>query len=196
MTVVARVVYEDKGGPVHEFGLHKLVVACVAAKLGLEVWQVDRCLDSIPRNGNGNVVRACRSEARLLCQRGTPLIAVLDEDKIRRHVGLAPAACRTEIVAAIKQGSTAAALVEVVLLRQNLETVLECIARVRPSWENVQVALRKGRHALNERDMVLGKAARDLEVQKRVMDEVPSFARLVDTLANRVKAAYATPNPA
>jgi len=87
---LAKVLYEDQqAAGANEFGLHVLVRRCVMDQLG---WSDDRfeelkkLLHGQPMKGDSKLLSACQAEREA---HGFPhVIAVFDDDKIRRHLGL------------------------------------------------------------------------------------------------------------
>jgi hypothetical protein len=94
---VVTVLYEDKRGVSQGFGLHTLVKACVFDAInGDRVWiERDALKDCRPYNGDGNLLRGCREDADLIAADGRTIVAVFDDDGVRRLHRRGPGgACR------------------------------------------------------------------------------------------------------
>src|SRR5258706_4148631 len=57
----AVVLYEDARGRVVPFGLHRLIVACVADRTLNHAWALEDRIRRNPRNGNARFLQTCRS---------------------------------------------------------------------------------------------------------------------------------------
>ncbi|MDX9720795.1 MAG: hypothetical protein RBU37_08600 [Myxococcota bacterium] len=128
--MIVTVIWEDQRGSRQGFGPHDLLLSCVADELDRGPgWHQKRkwCsahLASVPKKGNGVVLKALRNETETLSKSG-PLFAVLDHDQV---VGLwpketQPPSCIPGIVEAMKRD--APGRYELVLLRSNIETVVD-----------------------------------------------------------------------
>lgn len=191
--MIATVLYEDQRGPTNEFGLHRLVVACVwdrvtIARPELQRFELEKLLkDARPLKGSGNLLTACRRDAQLISHKGQPLFAVFDNDEVRRLLRLPADAEETVVAQKILEGSTAPERVRVHLLRENMESVVTAVRECAPSLtpEAVANALAK---SLSDRDIVLRAVAREERrvVRDCVLQRVPSLARMIDDLARVV----------
>jgi hypothetical protein len=160
------ILYEDARGPLQRFPLHDLVVKSAADLVSLEVHELFRRVDKVPKNGVtkglGEVVRCdhfLASDARLLVW--------VDNDKIRRALQLAPDCPRGTVISAIKARAPAAhdlsrpQPLEVFLLDHNLEDLLSSVgARLDP-------ALLAKAHAkrLDARDILLDEIGRSQQLR-------------------------------
>jgi hypothetical protein len=187
VTFLARVLYEDKRGPVKEFGLHAFVLACVADRVGGDRWKLRKLVDGNPRNGVGKLIASCREEAADLCPSGERLFALVDEDRICDHVNVAKSDCRRLVAEAIKEGSTAPDKVDVVLLRQNLETVLAAIGE--GGVGDPKEAIQTKDHTLRDQLLHRAAAAQDRGSRDCILEKVQSLERLVERITLVVKAA-------
>jgi hypothetical protein len=184
-----RILYEDRllGGNPPEFGPHKLVVRYVCDRLGRNPGELDKAMVSDPKGGNSNVLRACRRDLGRLVKGGCTVIAVYDSDKIGELVGLQRTACKTQIVTLLKEGCAPRERLLVVLLEDNLETVLRAIAEADPTLVSAADLTRAiDRKDRNCRDLILRRAAVAAAgpTRKRVAEKVPSLAYLVDKIVH------------
>ena len=61
--MIITVLWEDqRGGMVKGFGPHELLVSCVADELRCARDEVKKLIVSVPKKGNGNVIRALEQE--------------------------------------------------------------------------------------------------------------------------------------
>lgn len=153
--------------PAKHFGPGNLLAACVADHRGEPgPWSIRRLLHHEPKKGNGNVLLACREYDGS----DGPVIAVLDEDRVRDLLGLAGSACIREIRA---EFDARCPHVELCLLRENIESLVSAARGEEPPL------LRKP--APDERDRVLNGVAFAAvpETRSRLIAAVPSFGRLV-----------------
>ena len=185
---VVTVVYEDQGakGQIRNFGPHRLLCAAIADQMSsdaapLTIRDIDSRVNAVLKKGNGNVLRACRRDLHLLTRTGSPVIAVLDSDKIVKLVGLSGTPCRTSILEHFRQGCEPADLLHIVLLERNIETLVQAIgARNAADRDLVNKALAK---SLVARDSLFNKIANNAaarDTRDALAVDVPSFGRLRD----------------
>lgn len=181
-------------GPIDRFGPHAFLVACVAARLGLDRFQLLRSARISGRscNGNGGVLRELGRDP--LWNAAPNLVAVLDSDKLHVLLG-----CEARSrVADTDYGSWSARVEQQIrkrldprdtapltihFLDQNLESLLQVLG---------DTSTRKN---VLERDSLLLRAAADPALIRRAQEAMPSWAGLVD-IATRWLAPGATPEPA
>lgn len=190
MNAIAVILYEDKRGPEKEFGLHALVLSCVADAMGVNMFTLKDKLDGRPMNGVTNVLQSCRSDVRRLGTRGQKVFAVIDDDRIRQHVpGVDPRTSEDAVIRAIKSSSDAPAQLEVFLLKKNTETVIEAAKHCDDGLPDaaVQQALRKN---MAQRDRILNNVARagNRAIRDCILDRVPVLGKLVEALLALVRA--------
>ena len=184
------VLYEDSRAPDRKFAFHDLVVRAVLDRRGdseATSWTYAGRVKADPRNGNGNVLREFENRDRLesLLSRGR-VVAVFDSDKIMKLVPVGVAACKSSVTAWLSERAAVANSVKVVLLERNLETIVAAIQeadRHLVSDDEFRRAAGKDRIA---RDTILRKAASRSDVRQALRDSVPSFAYLVDHIAERL----------
>jgi hypothetical protein len=191
---LATILYEDQRAPQKtRFGPHALVIACVADETGSDRWALEKRIEGIPKKGDSKLLHAVREDAADLTHDGRALVAVFDEDRVRKLLGLDTGACKTLVKDAIARGCTAGPLLEVVLLQRNIEDVVAAAARaLGKPLNDPQVERALGKHAGHPeaRDAILHAAASaDVAVRRAILAAVPSFARVVQGLAVRFAAA-------
>jgi len=188
MTTVAVILYEDQRGKEKEFGLHNLVVACVADDLGKDVFTLCRAFEAHPTKGVSNLLRSCRQDVHRLGARGQRVFALIDADKIReqlRHEGVPASADDDAVVRAIKAEGRCVApdQLEVVLLKENTETVIQAAKLCDKELPDaaVEQALRKD---VNARDRILNNVAygKGRAVRDCIRGKVPAIQALAGAL--------------
>jgi len=188
----AVVLYEDQRGPTKEFGLHNLVASCIADRIGETVWVVKNALPAIPKKGNGKLLKACREDEQLAAS-GRKVVAVFDGDEVRALLGLPATACRTLIRERVEADCPFAGQLVVVLLEDNLESVIEALRRCEGApLETAKAEAERSHGSLESRDRWLNALAYDLErqaVRDCVLREMPSLERLVTSLASLFRIA-------
>lgn len=179
------VLYEDQDNSTgaKPFGLHELVKALVADELGQSIHDVKVRIIGLPLKGNARVLQGLRDTETI--GRGSWVLAVLDEDRIRSQpeVNINLHEAEPQVVARVLDVSGTAKLRGVTLLVRNMETVVQAAAACYPALDQgiVQRALRK---KLNERDMVLNSVAHGAPpaVRQCLMTKVPSLQDLRDRI--------------
>lgn len=195
MTRPVTVLYEDQRGPTKGFGLHELVWRCVYDDIDHDEWACQRALDARPLKGVSKVLRACRDEAASISSDGRQIVAVVDDDAIRRELRLPRDATSEQVAKVVCEGSTAPEKVRVAVLVDNAESVIAAAAACDPAIDrsSVEIALRKGRGALEARDAVLTVVAWGApSVRACVRSRLPSFDELVRLLDPLVRSAVET----
>lgn len=174
------VLYEDApDGPPRNFGPHALLLACIEDRTGEDRYALRDRVEPVPKKSNGNVKRALENDAERLHAAG-PVVAVLDDDRVKELYSLPPAALRCEVLAAIAK--TASVSTTVVLLEANMETLVAATAAfcgdTPPSKKPTP----------RERDRILHKgAAAEKGVRDRILARVPTFRRLVEKVEEKLK---------
>jgi hypothetical protein len=181
------VLYEDQRNDNDDFGLHQMLLRCVAdARTDVTHWQLKKLVSGVPKKANSNVLQACRTELVSLTRTGGSVVAVYDAD--RAHELVPPCRrgeCKRRICAALGAGCSPADRLVVVLLVQNTETLLALIRRLAPSLvsqEQFETALRH-RGSRGARDLIFSKAASNADLRRQIQAENPSFGRLVQVVA-------------
>ncbi len=177
------VLYEDRRGATPEFGLHKLVVRLVADQSGGELWALHTRIKGHPTNGSANLLEKARA-VDVVAPNGEAVVAVLDDDKVRQLLQLAPRACKREVIAEILVGCSDRTRLSPVLLEDNVESVLDALrlhaSALSIAPERFENAV--NRKSLNDRDAILIAAAR-LErqaIRDALLSAVPSLRKLRD----------------
>lgn len=175
-------------GSILQFGPHKLLLACVAERLGSDPYELARAalIGGRSCGGDGNVLRELGHPA--LWDSAPHLLAVLDSDKIHRRLGTearsrvpeggyAAWAARTEVACRERIRSNQhynEAQLTICFLDRNLESLLEVIGGF------------SGKKELIERDKILQRAASDPGLARRALEAMPSWAGLVDAVASKL----------
>lgn len=169
---------DEQGLDARRFGPHVLLVACVADDLSADRRRIDSRLRSLPKKGNGNVVRAIREDLPDLCKPG-PVMAILDSDQIAGLLG-EPMPAPICLVRASK--ATLAKFpgdYQLLLLERSVDTLVSSVCQL------TSQQLVRNKATPDERDRILCKAA--WNPSRRVRDDlrglVPTFDRLVRRLA-------------
>ncbi len=193
MSPAAVVLWENSRDRVTKgFGPHELLVSCVADRLaedenwGRERARIRRLVLPLPKNGVQNVIRAVDKHYDKLRSGGAQLLCVLDSDEIRTQLSLPATASDEQILAALQDRAGGAAReVHWLLLDRNVETLVHLAAGVlgrgRPTRKSHQL-----------RDTTLGALSRtagDWHNRARVLQQMASFAAVVDAVADAVTAA-------
>ncbi len=175
------VLYEDKSVGRQRFGLHELVLGCIADDKHAEPDGWHREIDALrtalePRTlgGIGNVIRTLHGDVEELIREAGFVIALVDQDRLADHF----AAEELRALEAARGG-----LLTIGILNRNLETLLEMLRNCRHhdpsvSIDRVALAIEKDRIA---RDSVLIAASiwgKQL-LRRCIRDGVPSFDEFV-----------------
>jgi len=156
------ILYEDQRGPRQGFGLHALVKACVFDAINGERHRVEGSLgDHRPLKGVENVLKACRDEFELIAADGRTVIAVIDNDQIRRHLKLPRTAADDLVEREIRRGCKAPDRLAIVLLKQNMESVLDAAAACDPGLDSGRIERAIRHKDMLERDAILVELSRE-----------------------------------
>lgn len=172
-------------GAIDRFGPHTFLVACVADRLRMDRFALQRS-DSIGGrscNGNSNVLRELGR--RPLWDAAPHLMAVLDSDKLHDLLGgesrklVTDAAysdwsTRMEAQCRSRLGAHDATRLTICFMDQNLETLLKVLGDTSTEKDVVQ------------RDKVLQRASADPAQIRRASEQMPTWADLVDIVATRL----------
>ncbi|WP_437616211.1 hypothetical protein WMF20_20830 [Sorangium sp. So ce834] len=192
MTPLAVILYEDQRGPEKEFGLHNLLVACVADDAGEDRFALRRKLDGRPMKGVQNLLRSCRRDIRRLSSKGQQVFALVDDDAIRhqlKHEGITESADDAAVVRAIKDKCDAPERLHVFLLKENTETVIEAAEHCDKDLARslVTQALQKD---VNARDAIFNRISwqSDRAVRDCIRQRVEAILEIVKALVTLVRA--------
>ncbi|KIG15736.1 hypothetical protein DB30_05306 [Enhygromyxa salina] len=119
------ILYEDDRGPVKEFGLHELIVACVADEWGQDWWAVKGQFDAIPLKGAAKLLAACERDVPDMPD--ALIFAVFDADKLHRLLFTSGRPSSDELLAELRRRCSDPRL-SMFLLDQNTETVVDAVA--------------------------------------------------------------------
>ncbi|MET0406097.1 MAG: hypothetical protein ABW123_27010 [Cystobacter sp.] len=182
------VLYEDQRGPTRGFGLHELVKACVRDVLEEDSRsEVDEALkDCRPLKGTPKLLKACREDIDLIANDGRSVIAVFDNDRIRGDLKLPRTAPDERVIQSIR-GERGDKRLHVVLLKQNMESVIKAVRRCDVSLAPARLDAALGKDLL-ERDALLMTLAADLKrpIRDCVLGEMPSLRELVALLRREI----------
>ena len=177
---ILTVLYEDSlASRPTNYGPHSLLLACVADKLGCNRWdpRLKTGVQASPKKGDSKLRAALAEDVPRLSNCGG-VAFVFDLDHVRDCFGLPSTSCLRTVLEAIKQD--ASVRFQVVLLDRNTETLVKaCADALRlpcPCKKPV------------ERDRILNRAAAaDVSVREKILDDCPSFRRLVDIVCEWVE---------
>jgi hypothetical protein len=172
-------------GPIEKFGPHDFLTACVAQHLGVDRFMLRRSRTISGRScgGNSNVLRELEEGPGW--DIAPHLIAVLDTDKLHDLLRGEPrkliaetaydawaaemaAKCRARI------GTHDVARLTFGFLDRNIETLMKVLGDDLVEKDVLR------------RDSLLQKAAADPVLIRRALDEMPTWAALVETVARRL----------
>lgn len=173
MSTILTILYEDQiGVELKSFGLHNLLLRCVCDELNdVAPWELGRRIEGHPKKGDAGVIRALEVDGRRLMDSGH-LIALVDDDKIRRRLGLEKGSCRRIVADGIRSKAVGC---DVVLLVTNTETLLKSCEQL------LGGALNSEKPDPVTRDRLFNKFANATTPVQRLClrENVPSFDRLV-----------------
>jgi hypothetical protein len=184
------VLYEDQRGPTKGFGLHELVKACVGDALPEHPrWRINAALeDCRPLKGSAKLLEACRRDIDLIANDDRRVVAVFDHDRIHQLLRLPKNASDKQIVQTILAGGKKAHRLSIVLLKRNMESVLQAAAQCDES-----IALDRIKRAVQhkdplERDAILNELSseRARSVRDCILDQVPSLRTLIEVLSTQL----------
>lgn len=189
MIAKVTILYEDQRqagvAPTEGFGLHELVVSCVADLLGHDRYFLKNTFfkKPVPMKGNDKLLGACRDVGSYI--RSRYVVAVFDSDKIREapRIKLPWDASDSAVLAKIQEGCNSS--LRVVLLRENIESILEAVGQCdHIARDYLDDAIKGKKHY--ERDLILNGIARNWEKRAQrdcIQEKNPSFKELVALVA-------------
>ena len=188
---VVTVLYEDQRGPRQGFGLHMLVKACVFDAInGQRQWLEGEALkDFRPLKGAPALLRACREEVELIAPDGHSVVAVFDNDQIRRLLALPRNATAARVEQEIRKGCRASSGLFIVLLEQNTESVIKAAAKCDPTLDKKRVERAVKQKAPLDRDSILSELSheRSRPVRDCILRELSSFRTLIHLLCSKLR---------
>lgn len=176
-----QILYEDELSPSSpkNFGLHVLVLACVAERLGRDRSTFTH-VTAYACKGIGRLLRRCEEPS--LLDGYARVLALCDDDEVRPHLKLPATACKVLVTAAIRKRGLDAQRLQPVLLVANLETVLDAIAEIRGQDR----LLGKPRPTERERILLSFVHRGTPEQLRELTRRVVSFGYLVDKLERAI----------
>ena len=192
------ILYEDQRGPTRGFGLHALVKACVLDRIG-RINRIGRAgddrraieealADHRPMKGVEKVLAACRDDIEDIACDGRSVIAVFDDDAIRRCLKLPAGAPAARVEQHIRKGCKAPDALTIVLLQRNAESVLQAIRDCAPGLDAARLDRAIRQKDLLARDAVFAAVSRDAMRPTRdcILARVPSLEALVRVLCDKL----------
>jgi hypothetical protein len=170
-----RVYYEDSWGEAKQFGLHELLVACVADILDIAPWELKHEYEAWPTNGNAKLLAVCRDQVPRMPD--PIVIAVFDADKLHKLLFASGRPPEADIIVELRRRCPDPRL-HIFLLTQNTETVVDaatdCLGIERVEKDPIS------------RDRQLNLAAGIRSVRDCIISVVPSLAACVAAIARLV----------
>jgi hypothetical protein len=183
------VLYEDSRTAAGDFKLHELVLRRAQDVLSPQPGYRELLARFGARacKGRDNVLRMCLRDGPKLRRGGAAVFAVLDGDRIHDLTKLPKHGCVGPHVAAVRAKLPDELDARVVIVRQNIETLIEAL-RAGPSIPEIadqtfENALKKDRTA---RDGVFMAASRERcrDVRENLAEKVPDFGYLAGKIAS------------
>lgn len=165
------VLWEDScGTQVKAFGSHALLLSCIADLLNRDRFALGKFVIASAKKGNSKLKGAIDSDCERLSRSG-PVIAVFDDDQVRRLYNLPPNACKIQIIREARSHPS----LDIVLLERNIEDLVDACC------EALGIGLPETKSRPDERDKILNAAASaiDPKVREFVCEKIPSFSYLV-----------------
>lgn len=180
------VLYEDSAaqGNVPEFGLHNLVVSCVADRLGQSPWSLHSRIDGRPLRSNTKLLAALGEGFDRLLDSASLVVAVLDYDEAPRLLR-ADETCMSALRGALclrtpgAEELLATGRLEISFLVENLETILRSLRELGFTHAGLEAALAKKPLARDRVLNALAYAGSASAIRAALVTKVPSFGRLV-----------------
>ncbi len=171
--MIVTILWEDQGAK--GFGPHTLLLSCLEDwGLGSK-WDLRRHITSVPKKGNGRLLKALRRDAQRLSDGGR-VFAVFDRDKT--HEMWHPPAPACMAGTSVKVKDEAPGEYEIVFLDKNMESLCAAAARGLRETPPATKLTPDGRDRLLNRLASSGRGER-----AEMLDACPSFERLVRKVA-------------
>jgi hypothetical protein len=182
------VLYEDSRGPRKGFGLHALVTACVFDAANGERHKLEKALEGRLQKGAPALLKVCRDDLDSLARDGRAVIAVFDNDRIREQLQLRKNATEAQVETAIRKGTSSTRL-SIVLLKQNVESVLKAAKECDPVIDDEQFEQAVRHKKLLDRDAILQNMSRQQARALRdcVLGKNASLQRLIHLICDELK---------
>ncbi|WP_143177715.1 hypothetical protein [Cystobacter ferrugineus] len=133
------------------------------------------------------LLKACRQDIDLIADDGRSVIAVFDNDEIRGDLKLPRNASDELVVQRIREGGKHSDRLFVVLLKQNMESVIQAVRQCDGSIDpkRLDSALKK---SLLDRDAILNGLTVELKrpIRDCIQEKMPSFRALVELLCREI----------
>jgi hypothetical protein len=184
------VLYEDERAPQKGFGLHELAKACVRDHFEHQPREdIDEALkDCRPLGGDTKVLKKFREDVDTIAADGRPVVAVFDNDRIRRLLKLPAKATDARVIEELLKDTSSERL-HVILLNRNMESVIKAAHECDPSIDKERVDLAIKQKDRLERDAILARltGAQFRAVRDCIREKLPSFQELVDLLCELIQ---------
>lgn len=178
--VRATVLWEDQRGPTNNFGPHELLLALVYDVKDGDPHRLRKVIEGRQMKGDSKVLKSFREGGADIACDGRHLIAVFDDDRVRNLLHLRGDTTEAEVVEKIRKDATAPPdRSSIVLLKRNVETIIEAAGGCDPSLNPATLGKAKAKDRL-ARDQILTHVAwhSDRRVRDCVVEAVPSLAEL------------------
>jgi hypothetical protein len=188
--LLATILYEDQQGQTKEFGLHKFIVRCVCDEIGLpsdQQYKIYGAVDARQMKGDSKLLKAVWNDLPNIAADGRTVIAVFDNDKIRRLLGLDKETSDNEVFEAIL--SKCNAPVHLVLLKENTESILRAAKNCGGEYDPETYDRAVSRKEHFARDIIFGKISK--EDAKAIRDCIRQHISSIRPLIERVAALLA-----
>lgn len=184
----ATLLYEDQLGPTRRYGLHLFVMACVFDIVNGLRHRVEKCVESRPLKGNGNLLRSTRQDVGKIAADGRKVLSVFDNDRVRALLKLPADASDQVVELQIRSGYTGGeGSLDIFLLKENTESVLKAAATCTEIDHELLASAVEHKNLL-ARDILFKRLATETHREARdcVLLSVPSIAALVTALSKLV----------
>lgn len=191
------VLYEDSRGAKGKFGPHEFFLRCVEDSTGTSFYVLRNKVRDCPVNGVSKLLAHLRDldELNYLAPRGTRILAILDEDRVREHAPLAGMSA-TDAAAKLVAESSAPSRLSVILLERNLESIVEALDKCGEREKQLIAGAMKKR--LNDRDSLFGKVGHDAArkgIRDCVRHRMPCVEKIVELMGAAVMGAPPADHP-
>jgi hypothetical protein len=181
----AIILYEDQQGANGQFGLHKFVMSCVFDAINGERHLIERRVEGRPLKGDSKLLESTRRDLNRIAADGRRVIAVFDNDRIRRLLKLPSTATDEDVCEAVKTDCEGdRTLLTVALLKENTESVLKAARECNPEIEQPLFEQAVTHKELFARDILFTSISRSAKraVRDCILAKMPSMAALVATI--------------
>jgi hypothetical protein len=166
------ILYEDERSDIKQFGLHELIVSCIADERGQDWWELREHFDAVPLKGDSKLLAACQDVSEMP---DSLIFAIFDSDKLHHRLFESGKPTHDDLFAELRRRCPDPRL-NVFLLDQNTETVVDaaadCLGVPRPDKDKLF------------RDRILNRVATGArQIRDCIREAVPSFDHCVRQIA-------------